>query len=476
MTSNPVHTAAPVGLSANSWSGPPLALFWDQSLVWGLICLETLRQLQLPFQLLSSAEIRQGLLDAYRVLLVPGGWAAHKMEALGSVGQERIKQFVMGGGCYLGFCGGAGLALSSPPSLGLVPLQRLPLKDRLPSASGPLVIAENCDHPIWQDLPERLTTSVWWPSQFQRKAAATVRILATYAALAKGFWISDLPLDDLETQDMDYASWEQIYGINLDPSRLLNQPAVVEAQLGQGRAILSYPHLETPGDPEANRLLVNIVRYLDSSAAKHRPQATAVAAVHRESHPPPGIQTLECLQQAATTVEDLIAFGQRHLLWNWRLPWLLHWRRGIRGLECGSLAVLMRVLVREMKRLHVHSSNAGNDPWLIPTRALLDGTRSFCQLARRLMLEEKLAGQSWTCSKLGKVNTTVDQLRAQLYGTQMNHGGLCRIVFDRLDRMLFQIFKSQYHNQIGRTTEWTPDNPSQQDTSHETISHAHGQD
>ncbi|HBZ56192.1 MAG TPA: hypothetical protein DEO88_12370 [Syntrophobacteraceae bacterium] len=447
MSRNPGHTAASVGLSTNSWTGPPIAVFWDQSLVWGLICLETLGQLQVPFQVVGSAEIRQGVLEAHRILLVPGGWAAHKMEVLGNDGQERIRQFVMGGGCYLGFCGGAGLALSSPPSLGLVPLQRLPLKERLPSASGSLVIARSSDHPIWQDLPEQLTSSVWWPSQFQWKALPSAQILASYVALTKDFWISDLPFHDLNTQDMDYANWEEVYGINLDPSRLLNQPAIIEARLGEGRVILSYPHLETPGDTEANRLLLNIMRYLNCIGAQHGPSRTVTPSVHQEEKPLPGTQTLEYLQQAAATAEDLIAFGQRHLLWNWRHPWLLHWRRGIRGLECGTLAVLLGFLLREMERLHVHGSDASNDPWLEPARGLLDDTRCFCQGAQRLLLEEKLASHNGTCVKLGKVNTMVDQLRLRLYGTRMNHGGLCRDLFDRLDRMLYQLLT--YPRELG---------------------------
>ncbi len=152
MKTNPTSPAACVAVPEGSWDGPPIALFWDQSLVWGLICLQTLQQLQVPVRLISAAEIDQGVLDAHRVLLVPGGWAAHKMQALGKASQDRVRQFVTSGGSYLGFCGGAGLALSSPPSLGLVALQRLPMKERLPSASGPVVLAGDCDHPIWQDL------------------------------------------------------------------------------------------------------------------------------------------------------------------------------------------------------------------------------------------------------------------------------------------------------------------------------------
>jgi hypothetical protein len=436
---NPTPPAACVAVPEGSWNGPPIALFWDQSLVWGLICLQTLQQLQVPVRLISAAEIEQGVLDAHRVLLVPGGWAAHKMQALGKAGQDRVRQFVTSGGSYLGFCGGAGLALSSPPSLGLVALQRMPMKERLPSASGQVVLAGDCDHPIWQACPTQLMASVWWPSQFRWQTAPRVRVLASYAALANGFWLADLPLADLESQDMSYSSWEQAYGINLNPARLLGQPAIIEASLGQGQLILSYPHLETPGDTQAHRLMVNTLRYLDTSAALHLPKISAAPHHPHRELPPPGTLTLKCLQQAAAAVDDLIALGQRHLLWNWRLPWLLHWRRGIRGLEYGTLAVLIRVIVQEAERLGIPFLEPDDNPWLVPARALLQETGTFCQLARKLLLEEKLAGQNGTCTKLGQVNATVDRLRSHLFGTQMNHGGLCRTLLDRLDRFLYQL-------------------------------------
>jgi hypothetical protein len=438
--SNPALAPSPVTPPLTSWDRPPIALFWDQSLIWGLICVETLQQLQVPFRLVSAAEIARGILDDFRVLLIPGGWAAHKMHVLGKAGQEQIRQFVSNGGSYLGFCGGAGLALSSPPSLGLVPLERLPLQDRLPSASGQVFIAKVGDHPIWQDSPVSLPASIWWPSQFKWQPMPSVQALASYATLGEDFWIADLPLSDLEMQDMDCAVWEEVYGINLNPARLLDQPAIIESQLGQGRLVLCYPHLETPGNAAAHRLLVNILRYLDDAAAPFFPKDTAVTGDDPSGSPSAhSRQTLDYLQRAEDKIAELIRFGERHLLWNWRLPWLLHWRRGIRGLEYGTMAVLLRVAMREAQQGEGSLPQPDIDPLFAPANQLYQDVAMFCSHARQLLLEEKLAGQIGICSKLGQVNEAVDRLRAQLFGTQMNHGGLCRAIFDQLDLILYRL-------------------------------------
>ena len=97
------------------WAGPPVAVLWTRSLVWGLLCMDTLSALEVPFRLLSASEICEDCLDAFRILIVPGGWAAHKVRALGETGRLKIAGFIDEGGSYIGFCGGAGLALSSPP-------------------------------------------------------------------------------------------------------------------------------------------------------------------------------------------------------------------------------------------------------------------------------------------------------------------------------------------------------------------------
>jgi hypothetical protein len=424
-----------VPAACGSWSGPPIALFWDQSLIWGLICRTTLRALGIPFRQLTAQEIVKGELDHHRVLLVPGGWASHKMQALGSRGQKEVRRFVLEGGSYLGFCGGAGLALASPPSLGLVPLRRLPLEKRLPSASGRVMLRKCSDHAFWRDLPEILPASIWWPSQFQWQPAPSLCCIASYAGTGSDFMTADLPVADLENRDMPWDAWEQIYGINLNPRLLIDQPAIIECRAGGGRLVLSYPHLETPGDITANQLLVNLLGYLDDAAggcARGEPPSSAQPAG------PPGDAALAFLDDAANRVDTLIQFGERHLLWKWRSPWLLHWRRGIRGLEYGSLAVLTRVLREEVRHASQAWDPGTNDPWREPARQLSQNVKVFCDLAQRLLLEEKFAGQSGHFSKVGQVNKSVDSLREQLFGRQMSHGGLCRAIFDELERLLQQ--------------------------------------
>ena len=50
---------SPVAETASHWDRrPPIAVFWDQSLVWGLILLETLDLLEIPYHLLTSRDVR----------------------------------------------------------------------------------------------------------------------------------------------------------------------------------------------------------------------------------------------------------------------------------------------------------------------------------------------------------------------------------------------------------------------------------
>ncbi len=428
------------------WDGPPVAILWDQSHVWGLLCIDALSKLGLSFELLSAPEICKDRLDAFRILLVPGGWAAHKVRALGETGRLKIGKFIDEGGSYLGFCGGAGLALSSHPSLYLAPIRRMHISERLPSASGEIYVRGTLSHPAWKDIAPEIPVSVWWPSQFQPEPGWEAACLATYCAPGVGFQVADLRLSDLG----EGARWEDLekaYGINLDPARIKAHPAIIEIERGKGRLILSYAHLETPGDFWGNRLFLNILNYLnDSSRAWRVPEARHAASKRQScagdgrsdicgmSLPASGV--LSAMQAAG----DLIAFGETNQLWSWRKPWLLNWRRGIRGLEYGSLYVMLSCMANQER------NSDGQNPTFTPATSAADWERranileektlEFCALAKRLLSEEKIAARTGKVSKLGKVNERVDALRNSLFGNEMSHGGLCSALFDLIDGML----------------------------------------
>jgi len=421
------------------WDGPPIALFWDQSLVWGLICRQTLKELDVPFHLLSSSDIARGDLASYRLLMVPGGWAAHKIRALGRTGRNQIARFIDRGGSYLGFCGGAGMALSSPPSLELTAFERMPLSERLPNASGEVLIRGIPGHPVWQGLHEDVPTSIWWPAQFTWQLLPRSLCLGFYKAPGKDFWVADLPLADFKDHEIDWEEWEKVYGINLDPKKMLGLPAIIETKRGKGRLILSYPHLETPGDALANRLFRNTMSYLDVQAAKHLNDVQTPPAPPSIPSIPPGRETIKKLEDINRRVEELIAFGERHLLWRQYLPWLLRWQRGIRGLEYSMLAVTARSLLDLCRQMA--ATTDGSDPWLGPVRQLDKDIEGFCEQAKALLMEEKLAAQTGGLTKLGKVNERIDFLRNVLFGAKMNHGGLCRQIFDNCDQLLLHLLR-----------------------------------
>jgi len=62
------------------------------------------------FERLSAAEIREGKLHGFDVLVHPGGSASRQASTLGEEGRERVRAFVEQGGGYVGFCAGAYLA------------------------------------------------------------------------------------------------------------------------------------------------------------------------------------------------------------------------------------------------------------------------------------------------------------------------------------------------------------------------------
>ncbi|MEK6697927.1 MAG: BPL-N domain-containing protein [Nitrospirota bacterium] len=407
----------------------PVAVLWDESFLWGVMAYKALKAGRLSFDLIRSEDIRKGRLKEYALLFVPGGWASNKLKALGDDGAREIKRFVHDGGAYLGFCGGAGLATMD--GIGLVPVQRRPTKERVPSFSGRIELTTS-PHPVWQGISESVFHA-WWPSQFL--VDGSVSVLAAYGQAMPDSFSSDVNVGDVEA----VGSWpelERVYQINLDPKRLLGEPAVIEGRFGAGKVLLSLVHFDTPDDRSGAAMLQNLWKYLVPNAECGMPPIeTFEGRLHadRGMHDEQTTNS-ELVVELEEAINDLIALGRRNFLWFRRNPMLLQWRRGVRGLEYCTLYVMVKEVSELLKRQDREPgapNPAGN---LIRIRELL---LPFVEKAKHLLVRERYAMQNEHITYERCDDREIQALREELFSRMKSHGGLFKEVIAEVDRLLF---------------------------------------
>jgi len=408
------------------------ALLWDESFLWGVMAYKALEACGLPFDLIRAEDVQQGRLNDYVMLFVPGGWASNKMKALGEAGVESIKRFVHGGGAYVGFCGGAGLATMD--GIGLLQVKRRPTKDRVPSFSGRISLKVN-NHPLWKDVAadsalstqnSKLVFHAWWPSQFI--VDESVSVLATYDKAMPDSFSSDVNVGDAGAAG-HWPELERLYKINLDPKRLIGEPAVIEGMYGKGRVVLSLVHFDTPDDVQGAEMLRNIWRFFGCD----RTGRSINARANKGEQPTlPVYEPL--LKDMEAAVNSLIELGQRNFLWFWRNPLLLQWRRGVRGLEYCALAVMVKELAEELRsqKPEVRSQNTGEA--LERIRGLL---MPFIGKAEYLLMRERFAMQHAHITYDQCEDPATQALREELFSRSKSHGGLFKELIDELDRLLY---------------------------------------
>ncbi len=405
-----------------------VAFLWDESLLWGLMAYKTLMRAGLDFELITSDDIRSGLLKDYRMLFVPGGWASNKLKRLGEDGVNAIRDFVRSGGSYFGICGGAGLATME--GIGLLKIKRKPNYERVPSFSGRIRVNIR-EHPLWNEVPPHSSFHAWWPSQFSINGDG-VDIIARFSDALSDSFSSDLNIDDIVLHG-GWKRFEDIYGINLDPERLKDDPAVVEGVYGEGRVLLSLLHFDTLNDHIGMKVLKNIWGYLVGSdfIKNERPV---------NFNPPVKFFKNDILWELFNPVSQLIDFGIRNFLWFWRNDMILQWRRGVRGLEYCTLYILLKEVS------YILSSNLRDvkrdiKEEILDLRNMID---CFCEKARRLLILEKKEIEKRSISFSETGNVEIDSLRRELFSLSKSHGGMFKEIIDRVDALLFRLLRSQH--------------------------------
>jgi hypothetical protein len=406
----------------------PVYLLWDKAHIWGLTARWALASMGVPHRLLKAASIAQGALSGKppSVLLAPGGTARLKSEALGAAGRAAIRAYIAAGGHYLGFCGGAGLALSGKDGLGLCPWKRAAYRNRLQHfISGHIHAQTPAEHPLGPRGTDTLPLPVWWPGRFAPQEAKEVEILAAYLYPAGDVWLADLPLSALPPGTL--AGWEEMYGVSFRPEELSGQPCIIRNAYGQGSCILSYAHLETPDSPPANRWMAHLL----ASLTGHSPKQACCPAWDPAGLPlrwdEPAFNELRaCLHQ-------LVHLGCEHRLLFPRAPWLWGWRVGIPG------AALNNFFAAVCSVQNLQPNDAALAYWEQCKELFIHQFGLFRKSAEQYLLAERL-----TATLTGVLSQAVDRRilnmqREALFGQPMEGGGLYEELTKVLEDLIFLV-------------------------------------
>jgi hypothetical protein len=286
-------------------------------------------------------------------------------------------------------------------------------------------------HSVWEGI-QYPRFHAWWPSQFV--VDQEVSVLATYGRAMPEAFSSDLNVGDTEAHG-DWAELERMYQINLDPGRLLNEPAVVEGRFGTGKVLLSLVHFDTPGDTNGAAVLKNLWNCLLGVPAK--PTAEIVPSGRSASSPghhvaePNAAKVIAPLESA---VADLIDLGQRNFLWFWRNPLLLQWRRGVRGLEFCTLYIM----VKEVADLVALQGRGADAAGIELTR---ERVCDFAIKAKQLLVRERYAMQNAHITYERCDDPEIQALREELFSRSKSHGGLFKEILDDLDLLLYDVMQ-----------------------------------
>jgi glutamine amidotransferase-like uncharacterized protein len=195
-----------------------------------------LDKLAIPYREVDEDDIRVGGLGNCSLLIVPGGYTARCVEAFSQEGFEQIREFVAGGGGYIGICAGAYIAARKvevpgrPPGMGVIEIEN----ERKAGQGLRTITIVKPEHPVVKGYMGEV--DIWYQNGPMMRAGEGVETLAVYEEGAA---------------------------------------AIVWATYGQGKVVIFSPHPEgsTEGgvDPEKAgtlKLLENAIAFVSGSGSR----------------------------------------------------------------------------------------------------------------------------------------------------------------------------------------------------------------
>lgn len=278
-------------------------------------------------------------------MVVPGGAARLKAASLGKDGMNAIRQWLANGGTYVGFCGGAGLALTqknSQESLGICHWARGEYSHRIFHLLSGHVLAATAEG-------QRLEMPIWWPGRFAPGQSGDVAVMARYEKPGHDLWIADIPFASMpESVRKKWLGGQNGQEGNFFPP---GQPLAVGGNFGRGRYLLCYAHLETPQSPAANQWLCDLLAEICGLKTRGKSVPPWICAQNFTCGEEDISESLlfagdmrETLDKARQLMGFLFLKGMELGLLFRRNSWLMGWRSGIAGMACNNLLAALSML------------------------------------------------------------------------------------------------------------------------------------
>ena len=212
-------------------------------------------QLGCQCEAVPLADMDEGALKSYDVVLIPGGHAESQAKELGESGLRAIREFVETGGGYVGVCAGAKLATTNFDwSLKLINAQTLSDQRQSPGPDGVMTV----------DMGKRGSGDV----KMELTDAGRKILAGPNGLIETAFRLSPVLLPNQQS-DLprcvslgDYRSEVWLHSLHI--GTMVNTPSILAARYGKGRVIIFSSHPE--GREETGPMLVRAVL-----ATAHKP-------------------------------------------------------------------------------------------------------------------------------------------------------------------------------------------------------------
>jgi putative intracellular protease/amidase len=181
-------------------------------------------------QTVSAADIQSGILKGFDVVLFPGGFAPEQHALLDDKGRLRVKEFVRGGGGYVGICAGAYLA-TAKYNFGLELVNAKAVTGRIDVGDRMISAADRGGGMVKMELTEA-------GSSLFRGPTGTFDVFYYTGPVLSPAGI------ELPTYVTLGTFRSEVWKHESQQGQMIDTPAIIAGSFGKGRVILFSPHTE----------------------------------------------------------------------------------------------------------------------------------------------------------------------------------------------------------------------------------------